>query len=170
MESLLSRVFCFLLLGLVCGCAPAHTCIKPTGKSCRACADLRKPCRDLWRLLPAAKRGDVNALHKAFAAARHQVSMPYVNAGEDAEIMTEHFLEILKSTGDATFAAALGSETPKTRSAVRENLFADQVKHAYPQTYALLASAPNIDWPSDKAYRQSWINSGQIPPEKIPWQ
>jgi len=119
-------------------------------------------------LLPAAKRGDAKALHKAFATARQQLSMPLVNAGEDAEAMDENFFAILKNTGDTTFTKALIEESPKTRAAIREFFFAKEVKHDYPQTYSLLANAPLIDWPSDKAYRRSWAPNA--PPEKEIWR
>lgn len=158
MKSLSEKSVLFLLFaGILCGCTTFST-------------DFRKPNRDLWALLPGAKRADAKALHKAFATALRQVSMPYVNGGEYAEAMSEKFLAILRSTGDTAFAKALSSETSITRSAVREFFSAKEVKPDYPQTYAQLVVAPNIDWPSSTAYRRSWIDSGQTPPEKEIWR
>jgi len=148
---------------LLYGCALLASCTTPSKT-----ADSREPSREMWTASDAARKGDPAALHQAFLAAVHQVSMPYANAGEDAEGISEQFSAILSQLGDASFASALSKESPRTRGAVRE-FFSPSIKSQFPKTFQVLAAAPAIDWPSDKAYRHSWISSGQPPPEKPVW-
>ena len=84
--------------------------------------------------------------------------LPFVNAGEDAEAIYDHVDSILRSVGDQRFSEALLSETPETRSAVREFLFEDKVRKDFPRTHVVLADAPIVKWPSDDG-----------PSEKHPW-
>jgi len=129
----------------------------------------RQAWRDSWAALPAARAADQDALNRSFRAAHDQVMMPYVNAGEDAEGIAENLHGILNSVGDLQFSEALLRETPDTRSAVRDCMFESLVKTLFPKTHEVLLRAPNLKWPSDIAYEQSFASVGQQAPPKKAW-
>ncbi|RYD56128.1 MAG: hypothetical protein EOP83_21450 [Verrucomicrobiaceae bacterium] len=139
-----------------------------------ACAPAPEDIRDPWResiaALPAAKAGDAEGLQRTFAAARAQLMQPYINGGEDAETMFLNMGEVLRSTGDERFHQVLLAEAPETRSAVRDFLSEDDTRRDYPKTHALLADAPEVEWPSDLAMKKSYQESGGTPPVKAPWK
>ena len=130
----------------------------------------RQPWRDSWTNLPGAKAGDHDSLHRSFDAVYRDVMFPWVRAGEDAEAMDQNFQAILQSVGDDAFSEALLREPPKTRSAVRVCFSESAVRKSFPKTHRILCQAPLLKWPSDIAYEQSWIESGQTPPERELWR
>ncbi|MES2996472.1 MAG: hypothetical protein V4733_06650 [Verrucomicrobiota bacterium] len=129
----------------------------------------RQPWRDSWQALPAAKAGSPEGLRKSFAAARAQVMLPYVNAGEDAEAIMTNMIAIIESVGDKRFAEALLREHPETRSAVREFLFEEKTRTRYPRSHGILADAPMVMWPSDVAEERLYIEYGDVVPPKKQW-
>ena len=154
-------------------CFPIVCCLAIAG-----CASLSKkepdPTRQPWRdsnaALPAAKAGDAEGLRRSFAAARAQLMLPYINGGEDAEAMFENMTAVLQSNGDDRFQQALAEESPETRSALREFLSEESTRHSFPKTHAMLADAPEVEWPSDLAMKRFYQESGETLPPKIPWK
>ena len=67
------------------------------------------------------------------------------------------------------FSRALLREPPETRTAVRDCMSENSVKGKYPMTHKVLREAPNITWPSDMAYHESWAEAGQMAPPKDVW-
>lgn len=129
----------------------------------------RQAWSDSWEALPSAKAADQDALSRSFRAAHDQVMMPYVNAGEDALGIARNLHGILNSIGDLQFSEALLRESPETRSAVRDCMFEIDVKPLFPKTHEVLLQAPNLKWPSDIAYEQSYASDGKKAPPKKAW-
>lgn len=154
-------IFACIAIGIVltnCASSDAH---KPD--------PTRQPWRDSWAAMPTAKASEADGLHRSFQAAQDQVSLPYVNGGEDAEGISENLHGILKTIGDQVFSEALLRENPKTRAAVRDCMFESEVKKDFPMTHKVLTQAPLLRWPSDLAYEQGWAEAGQIAPAKEKW-
>lgn len=129
----------------------------------------RQPWRDSGKYREAAKAGDPEALTKFFATAKAQLMLPYVNGGEYAEGMSENMKEVLTSLGDGQFSEALIREDPEIRSAVRAFLWDDYVRRGFPRSFRVLVTAPDVEWPSDKALQKSYEETGQEPPKDKPW-
>jgi len=114
---------------------------------------------DPWRACQAAedlaKRGAPDALRTLFLAAYVRINQPFPG-GEDLEGMGIIFRDVLPAVGDSRFAEALAAQRPDVRSAVRWFLAPDQKRPltGFPKTTALLTSAPKVDWPLLKAYRE----------------
>ncbi len=83
--------------------------------------------------------------------------------------MRENMESVLEALGDEAFAEALLREKPETRSAVREFLHDESVRGRYARTFEVLMAAPEVHWPSDQAFEQSYRESGDAPPPKEPW-
>ncbi|RYD18087.1 MAG: hypothetical protein EOP88_23820 [Verrucomicrobiaceae bacterium] len=157
----------------LCRCFPVVCCLAIAG-----CASAPKnepdPTRQPWRdsaaALPAAKAGDGEGLRRSFAAARAQLMLPYINGGEDAEAMVENMAAVLNSNGDERYRQALLEEAPETRSAVREFLSEEETRGSFPMTHAVLADAPEVEWPSDLAMKKSYQESGETLPPKSSWK
>lgn len=148
----------FLLL--ICGCSTrVDVAPDPT----------RQAWRDSWDALHEVKTGNPDGLNRSFQAAHDQVMMPYVNGGEDASAIKENLHAILTMIGDLSFSEALLRETPETRSAVRDCMYESLVKTLFPKTHEVLLQAPNLKWPSDIAYEQSFASVGQQAPPKKAW-
>jgi hypothetical protein len=148
----------FLLL--ICGCSTrVDVAPDPT----------RQAWRDSWDALHEVKTGNPDGLNRSFQAAHDQVMMPYVNGGEDASAIKENLHTILTNIGDLRFSEALLLERPEIRSAVRECMYESEVKINFPKTHEILRTAPNIIWPSDIAYEQSYVSVGQTAPPKRFW-
>jgi len=76
--------------------------------------------------------------------------------GEDLEGMIANYGQLLKALGDVAFAKALQQQRPEVRSAARWFIpDMKSIQHQYPKSYNLLLNAPAIDWPTDRAYRNS---------------
>ena len=95
--------------------------------------------------------------------------LPYVNGGEDAEAMWQNMEDVLTGLGDDQFAAALLREDLTTRSAVRDFLSEKRVREKFPKTFHVLVTAPNVQWPADKALQESYSGTGDVPPPKEAW-
>jgi hypothetical protein len=130
----------------------------------------RQAWRDSWDALSEAKAANPEGLRRSFQAAHDQVMMPYVNGGEDASAIKVNLHTILTNIGDLRFSEALLLERPEIRSAVRECMYESEVKLNFPKTHEILRTAPNITWPSDIAYEQSYTSVGQTAPPKRFWR
>jgi hypothetical protein len=113
---------------------------------------------DAWRCssraLEEASKGDEDAIRACFLSAYVRVNEPLMG-GEDLEAMDMTFAKLLKNLGDDKFSEALQTVRPEVRSSVHWFFKGNRInKTDYPKTFATFASAPNIDWPLDQAYRQ----------------
>jgi hypothetical protein len=135
------------------GCANS-----PKPSSARAGLPSYEESFDPWRAsnraLQPASRGDQDAQLAFFLSAYVRMSQPSMG-GEDLEQMRNNAGKLLDALGDDAFSGALQLQRPEVRSAVRSFLDMKNVKGAYPKTFKLLDTAPKIDWPTEKAYRNS---------------
>jgi hypothetical protein len=90
-----------------------------------------------------------------FLAGYVRVNQPFLG-GEDLESMDKIFGEVLLAVGDRRFSRALSAQRAEVRSAARSFLGTDSHPYLkkFPRTAKLLAEAPKIDWPLNKAYRE----------------
>ena len=150
------------------GCA--HT---PKPSSARAGLPSYEESFDPWRAshraLQPASRGDQDAQLAFFLSAYVRMSQPSMG-GEDLEQMRNNAGQLLTALGDDAFSGALQQQRPEVRSAVRSFLDMKNVKGAYPKTFKLLDAAPKIDWPTEKAYRNSEarVASPNTPTNSLP--
>ena len=114
----------------------------------------------------AAYKGDAAALRQYFQEALRlaQSNAIQVEAGES---LAYELKSIIDKIGDKPFAAALKMESPQTRSAVATISVSATAFADYPETAALLKSAPKIDFPLLRVSRGDYP-AGQQPVENAP--
>jgi hypothetical protein len=140
-----------VVLGTLCSCSSAR---KSQPGNLGSYAEKLDAWRCSSRALEDASKGDEDAIRACFLSAYVRVNEPLMG-GEDLEAMDITFAKLLKNLGDDKFSAALQTVRPEVRSSVHWFLKGNRInKSDYPKTFASFASAPNIDWPLDQAYRQ----------------
>jgi hypothetical protein len=101
--------------------------------------------------LAAAYRGDRAAIRAYFAQALRFCESSEIYAAPSEELSLK-FRAVLSRIGDSPFAAAVSGTSPRIRSAVAHFISPRSIPE-FPRTQTLLAAAPKIDFPLDKAYR-----------------
>lgn len=118
-------------------------------------SEAREPWRKSWNSYNSAKLGETAGIKNLFNAAKEQLELPCVNAGEDSEAIREHIYSVLVTIKDEKFHEVLFGESPLIRSAVRKFLLEDDLKSSFPKTYDLLVRSQDVEWPSDRAENAS---------------
>ena len=101
--------------------------------------------------LAAAYRGDRVAIRAYFAQALHFCESSEIYADPSEELSLK-LRAVLSRVGDGPFAAAVSGEPRRMRSAVA-HFISPRAIPDFPRTQTLLAAAPKVDFPLDKAYR-----------------
>ena len=147
------RVLISLLFIVIAGCTGTQVFYGPPQSQAWFRHALSRPTEHTsYKQFSDAYRGDAVALRAYFAEALRlcESSEIYVEPGESLSWTLQ---TILHRIGDSRFAFVLASEPPRTQAAVGDFL-PHQVLAAYPTTSKLLANAPKIDFPLNKAYRR----------------
>jgi hypothetical protein len=98
-----------------------------------------------------AWHGDRAALRAYFSDAWRLMHAGYINA-EDGQALSATLLVLVRQMGDDAYSAALALESPEVRSAVAASTNIHSFT-PYPKSHRLLATAPKIDFPLLKLYR-----------------
>ena len=101
--------------------------------------------------LAAACHGDHAAIRAYFAQALRFCESSEIYADPSEELSLK-LRAVLSRVGDSGFAAVVSRESARMRSAVAHFISPRSIPE-FPRTQALLAAAPKIDFPLDKAYR-----------------
>lgn len=147
-------IFPLMLFGCVQSQPPFHPPIGDLAFQQTSFNALHHPTENpQYRQFSLAYHGDREALHAYFLEALRMCDTPLID-GEGSEGLHYTFETLLARLGDKRFATALSYEAPRARSAVG-HFIASSILPPYPKTSQILHDAPKIDFPLDKAYRDS---------------